>query len=1168
MRMTMIRTRWSEALHDGFRRCVCIALAFCALALTLRAQAAFAETAYVVTETGSLVRFETSAGAGTTNIGVITGLVGASPILSLDFRPSTGRLYGITADRLYIIDPATAVAQPVSAAPFPTLITGNPDMDFDPVSGLIRVVTDTNQNMRINADTGVQTSVDTAISGVTGIAAIAFNNNFASPDRATLYGISHTADQLVRIGGVNLPDGGASQNGGVATAVGGGLTVTTQQILSLDIAANDNEAFAVLADAAAPSALYKINLTTGAATFVRNIFLADRARGLALVSRAVTLYGLTSPTASAPGGAIITVLSAVPGTLLPMPSGAPVPITGLTSGEEVLAIDTRPSTGDLVGVTSTGRLLRINPVNGQSLFMAQVSVAFSGNVAGFDFSPNDGQLRITTDTGQNLSVVPDTGAATQETNLNIPGTVALAYTAAGALYGIDEATDTLTFFATPSTGGGAPVLALGTDVGPLTSFDVSVADGTGFAAITAPGGTTTRLFAISLPDGATLPVADFGGGTTIRGLAVARPGRVSFPTTTYSALESAGLVPITLVREAGSSGPITVKLTAAAGTATSPADFTGFSSTVEFADGETTKTINIVVQNDPTDELDETVLLTLTQPFLGATIGTAAAATLTIVDNDPSGGGQPPTVTITTPTANQNFTASTLFLTLSGTAADPDGTIQSVTWTNDRGFTGTASIGPAAASVDWFATDVQLAPGVNTITVIATDNANNQASDTIVVTVNDLSYFLAEGATGSFFDLDLLLANPNSTPVNITATFLKPSGQGTVVQQYTLPATSRTTINVETITGLENAEVSTIVTAPAATPIVVERTMRWDTTGYGAHTDKASPSTSTKWYFAEGSQGFFFTYLLLANPQNAANQATVKYLREGASTITRVYPLNPLQRFTVDIGADADLVNNSFGMEVTFTLPGIAERAMYFGLNPLWIGGHESVGVTLPSRNWFLAEGATGTFFETFVLFANPSATDASVAVRYLPASGQAIDKTYPLPAGQRLTVNIEAEDPTLANAAVATQVTSTVPIIVERAQYWPDPAQAWYEAHNSFGVTSTGTRWGLAEGRVGLGAGYQTYILLANPNNNAVDVSITFLREDGTTLIKTYNGLQPLSRFNVAVGGPEVPEITNGSFSAVITASHPIAVERAMYSDRDGVVWQAGTNATATRLP
>ena len=30
-------------------------------------------------------------------------------------------------------------------------------------------------------------------------------------------------------------------------------------------------------------------------------------------------------------------------------------------------------------------------------------------------------------------------------------------------------------------------------------------------------------------------------------------------------------------------------------------------------------------------------------------------------------------------------------------------------------------------------------------------------------------------------------------------------------------------------------------------------------------------------------------------------------------------------------------------------------------------------------------------------------------------------------------------------------------PVIAERAQYWPDPAPSWYEAHNSFGVTAAG---------------------------------------------------------------------------------------------------------------
>jgi hypothetical protein len=162
--------------------------------------------------------------------------------------------------------------------------------------------------------------------------------------------------------------------------------------------------------------------------------------------------------------------------------------------------------------------------------------------------------------------------------------------------------------------------------------------------------------------------------------------------------------------------------------------------------------------------------------------------------------------------------------------------------------------------------------------------------------------------------------------------------------------------------------------------------------------------------------------------------------------------------------------------------------------------------------------------------------------------------------------VNVEGEDTTLANAAVATQVTSDVPIIVERAQYWPDPAPAWYEAHNSFGVTATATQWGLAEGRVGGADNYQTYILLANPGAEPAEAVITFLRENGTTLQKSFT-VDPGKRFNVAPGGVDAPEIANERFGATITSTQPIVVERAMYSDVNGVTWQAGTNATATRL-
>ena len=440
----------------------------------------------------------------------------------------------------------------------------------------------------------------------------------------------------------------------------------------------------------------------------------------------------------------------------------------------------------------------------------------------------------------------------------------------------------------------------------------------------------------------------------------------------------------------------------------------------------------------------------------------------------------------------------------------------------------------------------------------------------VVVTSLITEYHLSEGATGGFFDTDLLVANPTLTVAPFEVRLLKPDGS-LDTYSYTVAARSRITIPIDEIPGFENTEVSIVVKSTLWVPLIVERTMRWDTSGYGAHTEKAVGGRSKYWYFAEGSQGFFSTYLLLANPNAVANTAEVQFLREGTTPIVRTFQLAPNSRFTVDAGADPELVNQSFGMTVEFTQPGVAERAMYFGTDPLWKAGHESAGVSEPSTTWFLAEGATGAYFETFVLMANPTNEAADVTVTFLPDTGVPIVKQKSIPARGRLTINIEAEDSALANAAVATRFTSTQPIVVERAQYWPDPAPRWHEAHNSFGVTEAASSWGLAEGRVGGPEEYQTYILIANPTNAATDVTLTFLREGKPSFMKTFT-VPATSRFNVTTGpGSMVPELRDERFGVRVDAfliTTPIVVERAMYSNAGGVVWSAGTNATGTRMP
>jgi autotransporter-associated beta strand protein len=432
-----------------------------------------------------------------------------------------------------------------------------------------------------------------------------------------------------------------------------------------------------------------------------------------------------------------------------------------------------------------------------------------------------------------------------------------------------------------------------------------------------------------------------------------------------------------------------------------------------------------------------------------------------------------------------------------------------------------------------------------------------------------LTYLLAEGATGTFFDTDLLIANPQLEVATAQVTFLPENGQP-ISKTYNLAARSRLTIRVDNEAGLESAAFSTKVVSTKG-PLIVERTMSWDATGYGGHTDKATEGAAPTWYFAEGSEGFFRTFLLLANPESEPNTATVTFLRENEAPVVQVFDLEPQSRFTFAAADNQALMNRSFGIRVDFARPGMAERAMYFGADPIWMAGHESAGVTAPSNTWFLAEGATGDGFETFILVANPNPEPVEATFTFLPESGVAASITRRVEALSRVTVNIDAEPLPLPDGPVATQVSATLPVIAERAQYWPGAPDQWLEAHNSFGVTSTAMRWGLAEGRVGGERGYQTYILLANPGTEPAMVTITFLGEGSAERpADRIVSVLPQQRVTIGVDPPDPAQaaMVTTNFGAHIESTQPIAVERALYWNAGGVVWSAGTNATATRLP
>jgi hypothetical protein len=220
---------------------------------------------------------------------------------------------------------------------------------------------------------------------------------------------------------------------------------------------------------------------------------------------------------------------------------------------------------------------------------------------------------------------------------------------------------------------------------------------------------------------------------------------------------------------------------------------------------------------------------------------------------------------------------------------------------------------------------------------------------------------------------------------------MRPDGS-TVEQAYQLGPLNRLTIHVNDVAGLAAGDVSTVVESTNGLDLAVERTMTWDADGYGGHSGTAVESPQPRWYFAEGSQGFFDTYLLLANPGESTAHVAVTFLLEDAPPVVHRVDVGPTSRTTVFAGDLADLRTRSFSVVVESDTPVIAERSMYWSAaGAFWVGGHESAGVASPALRWSHAEGATGAFFDTFLLLANPNDAATQVRVTYLLPDGSTV---------------------------------------------------------------------------------------------------------------------------------------------------------------------------------
>ncbi|HEX8494639.1 MAG TPA: DUF4394 domain-containing protein [Pyrinomonadaceae bacterium] len=220
----------------------------------------------------------------------ITGLANGETVLAIDYRPATGQLYGFTRyNRVVTIDPVTGVATVLNSPG--GFMANDYGWDFNPVVDRIRLVNDSDNNVRINPDTGALAATDPQLAYAPGdpnfgqnpnVTGAAYTNNFAGAPNTTLYDIDANLDVLVRQGSVNGTP--VSPNTGQLFTVGGLGFNASVTLVGFDIAAGTGAAYASLRpQAGGTSRLFAINLLTGQATLIGKIGGVAAMRDIAVI---------------------------------------------------------------------------------------------------------------------------------------------------------------------------------------------------------------------------------------------------------------------------------------------------------------------------------------------------------------------------------------------------------------------------------------------------------------------------------------------------------------------------------------------------------------------------------------------------------------------------------------------------------------------------------------------------------------------------------------------------------------------------------------------------------------------------------------------------------------------------------------------------------------------
>jgi hypothetical protein len=403
---------------------------------------------------------------------------------------------------------------------------------------------------------------------------------------------------------------------------------------------------------------------------------------------------------------------------------------------------------------------------------------------------------------------------------------------------------------------------------------------------------------------------------------------------------------------------------------------------------------------------------------------------------------------------------------------------------------------------------------------------------------NGAPWYLAEGCTDGGMETFVLVQNPNPDNVTVDVTFMTGSGMVSpeALNDVIVPADSRVTFKANDY--VTDFDVSTKV-VPTGGNVICERSVYGNERTW-AHDSIGVTTPSYTWFLAEGStNGGMETFVLVQNP-NATDALVELNFMTGAGVVPGPQNVTVKAGSRVTFKANDYVTDYNVSTVVSGSFPVIAERSVY-GNGRTW--AHDSIGVTVPSDLWFLAEGSTDGGMETFVLVQNPYSSATQVDLDFMTGAGVIPGpQDVTIPAYSRVTFKVNDY---VTDYNVSTAVSGSSPVVAERSVYGND--RAW--AHDSIGTSVTASEWFLAEGSTD--GGMETFVLVQNPNGSAVTVDLGFMTGSGYVAGPQDVNIPAYSRVTFKVND----YVTDYNVSTKVTSTGGgIICERSMYGN--GRTW------------